>query len=108
MTTCLMPPCADHATRTWSAVSFATVDGSAGRFVATAIAAESRPRKGTTAGALRVARIAAKVWILDDLLDGPRHQPLAAEHDLAEHARARGTRGSPRVRLAVGLGPLLF
>src|SRR5439155_22031365 len=50
MTTCLMPPCADHATRTWSAVSLATVDGSAGRFVATAIAAESRPRKRTTAG----------------------------------------------------------
>src|SRR2546426_3662843 len=50
MTTCLMPPCADHATSTWSAVSLATVDGSAGRFVATAIAAESRPRKRTTAG----------------------------------------------------------
>src|SRR5438874_4039052 len=38
MTTCLMPPCADHATRTWSPVSLATVDASVGRFVATAIA----------------------------------------------------------------------
>src|SRR5207302_10238389 len=38
MTTCLMPPCADQATRTWSAVSLATVDASVERFVATAIA----------------------------------------------------------------------
>src|SRR5437660_12784475 len=50
MTTCLMPPCADHETRTWSAVSLATVDGSAVRFVTTAIAAEFSPRNRTTAG----------------------------------------------------------
>src|SRR5438132_12996771 len=38
MTTCLRPACADHEMRTLSAVSCATVDGSAGRFVATVIA----------------------------------------------------------------------
>src|SRR5439155_9189808 len=38
MTTCLIPTCADQATRTWSAVSLATVDASVVRFVATAIA----------------------------------------------------------------------
>src|SRR5438093_13091325 len=66
MTTCLMPPCADHATRTWSAVSLATVDGSAGRFVATAIAAESRPRKRTTAGTgpAVVARAIGRLWLV--------------------------------------------